>query len=439
MMKKKKYWLIALLTMLLFSLQMNASAAFTVSKSGVSSPTALKVGATFSVRGTLTSSENMAKVVVSIIKGDKQLQRYEAKPNAKRFDLFNADYAMQFNKLSTGEYIYRVSAFNNAGTKFAVVNQKFTVGTVKKITITSPMPSKDFTLTQGGTKTVAGKITSMYKISYVQAKILNSAGSTVQSKKVTPGTKTYNMTTNKTIDNSLLFNKLKPGTYKLQVVVKDVKGNKSTVINRKFTVVAKTVTSTPTTPAPSTGKKADALLATLEKYSNRVKSDAKKGIVWKYNSTYSDQKRTYDEAISNNRRVTTCSWLITWALKDPAVGVLDYYDNFSVVNRDIYFGKGAAQRTRMEKYGKVIKKNGSTTLETLYKNGDLLPGDILLYPDHLNVFVRYDKTTKKGYFYDGGRMGTNGHGTTSNYVFDTFGPVAYSMGAKPIYIYRLTK
>ncbi len=238
MMKNKKLLAVIFTFLLMVLFSSTVSAAFTFELKGVTTPSALKVGDTFQVKGTLTSNKKMARVVLSIFKDGSQIQRFEANPNAKKYNLAYADHAMLFDKLPAGEYVYRIVAYTAGGMKKAAVNKKFTVKAVSKIKITNPSPAKDFSINQGGVMTVAGKISSRYPIASVTARIVNSNGKVVQSKTVKPKTKTYNMTTKKTLDNAMQFDKLASGSYKFQVKVVDTNGKAALVINRKCTVKA---------------------------------------------------------------------------------------------------------------------------------------------------------------------------------------------------------
>lgn len=316
MLKTKKIWFVTLMLIFVLAFSANASAAFTVKKTNVATPSTMKVGQTFSVKGTLNSNQIMTKVVVSLIKDNKQVQRYEARPYSMYYNLAKADNAMLFNKLTVGEYIYRVSAFDNKNTKFAVCNKKFSVVASGKINITNPAPAKDFTIKQGTGVVVGGKITSTYKIASVTATIVNSNGKTVQKKTVYPKTTTYNMTTNKTIDNAMLFDRLSAGTYKFQVKVVDAKGTSVLAINRKFTVsLGSTTPGAIGGPATGNGQYSDTT-ATIPNPSGFSPRTSRPGSTNKYyyNSNYNIYYKynsigpTGNEYYSGHYVTGNCTW-----------------------------------------------------------------------------------------------------------------------------------
>lgn len=245
MKKQKRVIMMLLLAILVLAVPVSAQAAFKVSKTGVSAPTTIKKGAFFSVRGTVRGNEKLTKVVCTIYNstGKKCLQRYEARPNAKTYDLRRADPYLVFNKLAPGKYYYRICAYNAKGVKKRVLNKKFTVagattsttakGTIK---ITNPLPGSNITLNAGAAYSLGGNITSTYNLKSVTARILNSSNKAVCAKTVSLNNKkSYNLK-NSALDNAMTFNYLTAGTYTFYVNAVDIKGTNTTLIKRTITV-----------------------------------------------------------------------------------------------------------------------------------------------------------------------------------------------------------
>ena len=92
-------------------------------------------------------------------------------------------------------------------------------------------------------------------------------------------------------------------------------------------------------------------------------------------------------------------------------------------------------KTKLQSKMLYINGNGKTA-KTLINNGTLKAGDIVLWynQQHTNVYAGNNK------WYDAGRQtGINGSGSSSNYKFNTLGPVkiSYYMNGKVWKILRI--
>ena len=232
--------------LLVFAMPLSAQAASKVKykKTGVTTPSAIKKGSSFSLRGTITCNKKIKEVRVTIYNSTRKkcLQRYTAKPNRKKFSIAQADPYIIFNRLSVGTYYYQVRCKTASGWKF-VVKKKFTVVGDGNIKIVNPKPAKNITILAGGSYSVGGKITSTYKLSGVTASILNSKNKKVYSKTVKPNKTSYTIGT--AIDNAMLFDRLSAGSYKYKVTATDSQGKTATLIYRTVTVQGGTQTTTP--------------------------------------------------------------------------------------------------------------------------------------------------------------------------------------------------
>ena len=99
------------------------------SSSNLDAPATIKKGRYFTIHGTLKSNLAMHRVEVGIVSGKtgKYIYHYDNKKvNAKSFDIHKADSAMQFRKLGTGTYFFRVWAWDKNGAH-KVLDKKFAV------------------------------------------------------------------------------------------------------------------------------------------------------------------------------------------------------------------------------------------------------------------------------------------------------------------------
>lgn len=261
MKNRKRVIMMLFMLLLVVVIPVNAQAAFKVTKkTGITLPTTIKAGAVFQMKGTIKTNEKMTKISCTIYNsnGKKCLQRYDARVNAKSYNLKKADPHLAFDKLTAGKYYYRVCVYNAKGTKKRVVNRKFTVtGTSAaadgNIQISNPVPSADITLTAGQSYSLSGTITSKYKMKSITAKIINSSNQVVYSKVSKPNSKQYSLK-NSAIDSAMKFDALTAGTYTFQINAVDTQKTNVVLIKRTVTVNAKSSTSTSNNVTPgSTG------------------------------------------------------------------------------------------------------------------------------------------------------------------------------------------
>ena len=90
-------------------------------------PGTLYEGAAFTIKGKISCSTNMSKVVVQALNSSgKQVLVTEAKVNGKTFDILTVDKNVKFGTLDTGTYTYRVDAYVN-GKAYNQLSKKFTI------------------------------------------------------------------------------------------------------------------------------------------------------------------------------------------------------------------------------------------------------------------------------------------------------------------------
>lgn len=95
----------------------------------------IAVGASFSVKGKISSSLPLTQVTAGIYSFDGSKAYYEstAAPNTLTYDLSAFDSAMLFNKLAEGRYFYYVEATDSSGNTYDLINSNFQVGAPAKI------------------------------------------------------------------------------------------------------------------------------------------------------------------------------------------------------------------------------------------------------------------------------------------------------------------
>lgn len=235
----KKWILLSLMVIFATMMSVSGEASFTATRIGVNYPTNLRVGQTFSIKGSVTASVRIARAVVTIYDGDGKncLQRYTEYPNSKVFNITNADPQMQFNKLSQGQYYYRVSVFDSEGYKVSIVDRLFTVGNpvVKpKLTLTGVVTPDPYP--EGSQFTMTGTISANFVMKSVVCTIYDSTGnSCLQRYTAKVNGNSYNL---RKADPYLLFDKLKAGTYYYRVCAYDQNNVKYRAVNKKFKVLS---------------------------------------------------------------------------------------------------------------------------------------------------------------------------------------------------------
>ena len=150
--------------------------------------------------------------------------------------------------------------------------------------------------------------------------------------------------------------------------------------------------------------------------SDVIENEADAGKAWKYSNR--NTKNTFEKANSTVNS-TNCALYVVWGLVD--IGILDAGDRFYKHKTNTIKYSGSA-KSKLESKMEFINGNGKTA-KTLINNGTLKAGDIVLWNNqqHTNVYAGNKK------WFDAGRQtGLNGSGSSSNYKFDTLGPVKIS-------------
>ena len=218
----------------------SATASDTLSISGGTSVPNITEGTSVVVKGTVSSaSSNITSVTVGVYSASGNLITGKtAKPNAKSYDLRKLDAYVNFNLLTPGSYLYRVTVSNGTKTQ-QLVNQAFQVKAKS-----GSAQSKDKLTLSGGTtipNIKVGKAVSIRgtvksgtsNITSLTVGVFTSSGNLVTGKTVRPNAKSYDI---HQVDAYVNFNLLSPDTYYYGVVATNSSYQNQIVSYQKFTV-----------------------------------------------------------------------------------------------------------------------------------------------------------------------------------------------------------
>ena len=225
-----------------FTVSANGSttASDTLSISGGTSVPNITEGTSVVVKGTVSSaSSNITSVTVGVYSASGNLITGKtAKPNAKSYDLRKLDAYVNFNLLTPGSYLYRVTVSNGTKTQ-QLVNQAFQVKAKS-----GSAQSKDKLTLSGGTtipNIKVGKAVSIRgtvksgtsNITSLTVGVFSSSGNLVTGKTVRPNAKSYDI---HQVDAYVNFNLLFPDTYYYGVIATNSSYQNQIVSYQKFTV-----------------------------------------------------------------------------------------------------------------------------------------------------------------------------------------------------------
>ena len=218
----------------------STTASDTLSISGGTSVPNITEGTSVVVKGTVSSaSSNITSVTVGVYSASGNLITGKtAKPNAKSYDLRKLDAYVNFNLLTPGSYLYRVTVSNGTKTQ-QLVNQAFQVKAKS-----GSAQSKDKLTLSGGTtipNIKVGKAVSIRgtvksgtsNITSLTVGVFTSSGNLVTGKTVRPNAKSYDI---HQVDAYVNFNLLSPDTYYYGVVATNSSYQNQIVSYQKFTV-----------------------------------------------------------------------------------------------------------------------------------------------------------------------------------------------------------
>ena len=225
-----------------FTVSANGSttASDTLSISGGTSVPNITEGTSVVVKGTVSSaSSNITSVTVGVYSASGNLITGKtAKPNAKSYDLRKLDAYVNFNLLTPGSYLYRVTVTNGT-TSQHLVNQAFQV----KAKGGSSQSQDRLTLSGGRTipNIKVGKAVSIRgtvksatsNITSLTVGVFTASGNFVTGKTVKPNAKSYDVSR---LDNYVNFNILSADTYYYGIIATNGSYQNQIVSYQKFKV-----------------------------------------------------------------------------------------------------------------------------------------------------------------------------------------------------------
>ena len=225
-----------------FTVSANGSttASDTLSISGGTSVPNITEGTSVVVKGTVSSaSSNITSVTVGVYSASGNLITGKtAKPNAKSYDLRKLDAYVNFNLLTPGSYLYRVTVSNGTKTQ-QLVNQAF------QVKAKSGSSQSQDRLTLSGGRTIpnikVGKAVSIRgtvksatsNITSLTVGVFTASGNFVTGKTVKPNAKSYDVSR---LDNYVNFNILSADTYYYGIIATNGSYQNQIVSYQKFTV-----------------------------------------------------------------------------------------------------------------------------------------------------------------------------------------------------------
>ena len=204
-------------------------------------PTSLKQGSNFGLRGTISSANELKRIEGFIKKGNDTVQSTTDYPNKTSVNVkgINLNKNLIFDNLGTGDYTLIVSATDSTG-KTVTVKKNFSVyaeQTRADSSLSINLTRYPVTLDAGTSFGLRGSVDSNYSIARVRGYVKDSNGSVVLSSNDTPGSTSMNIQY-ADLNNSLVFNRLSPGSYTMIVEATDTSGRVVTA-TKDFSVRSK--------------------------------------------------------------------------------------------------------------------------------------------------------------------------------------------------------
>lgn len=225
---------------------------------GATIPSHINVGGKVSVYGTISSESKLTSVTVGVFdEAGNLMTGSKASPNSKSYNIKELDYAVKFNDLRDGAYVYRVTATNSDYSNHVVDEQRFTVGngqpaqgqarpapggptpggstasaSVGGITLKggTELPAH---LDKGQTLRVVGTLTAPSKLTVVTVGVFDENGKLATGIKASPNRSSYDL---HELDRYVTFNTLKDGIYYYRITAELEDGETQVLVQKKFAV-----------------------------------------------------------------------------------------------------------------------------------------------------------------------------------------------------------
>lgn len=230
----------------------NTTAAATPAISGQNLPSDCTAGTAFSIKGTISCSNNINRIEIGIVDANVNrwtAQKYDKTVNTKSFNIADAASAVRFESVPAGTYRYRIYAHTSSGVTL-LLNHKFIVSAAKAPEVTPQPAASNNTAASSGVKftgynlpgtynvgnsfTPKGTISSDQTISRIEVGIVFAPSGKWTDYKYDSNinSKSFNVAN---AASALKFNKLPGGTYRYRIYAHTAKGV-TIVLNHKFTV-----------------------------------------------------------------------------------------------------------------------------------------------------------------------------------------------------------
>lgn len=204
------------------------------SKSGITYPSVLFKGNSFSIVGKVTSKPSMTNLTVGVTKDGNWLKGYYVtnKSAISTFDIGkSANSKISFGKLPVGVYTYRCTAQILGSTK-TFFDYKFEVTDKAVISLSNVLyPPKE--LYAGKSFSIGGKVTSNVDMSKVRIGITDNSGNWKIYKDYSPKSKSFNIAD---ADRYITFGSLPVGSYYYRVDV-SIGGKTYTKVQHAYNVI----------------------------------------------------------------------------------------------------------------------------------------------------------------------------------------------------------
>ncbi|MCR4645545.1 MAG: hypothetical protein K5695_09090 [Oscillospiraceae bacterium] len=233
-----------------FTVEAAASAAETdtLKAEGVTEiPETLRKGDAVSIRGTVTSAlSDITSVTAGVYDSSGSFVTGKtADPYSTQFDLSKLDKYILFNKLTDGEFIFKVTATNGANANAVLVEKKFTIGAGSNTTPVDASADKlvlsgafemPASIRPGQSVSVVGAVTSYESdMRALTVGVYSAAGTFVTGKTINPKSNWYDL---KNLDRYVAFGSLPEGDYVFAIIASNASQTNTSLMVKRFKVTA---------------------------------------------------------------------------------------------------------------------------------------------------------------------------------------------------------
>lgn len=214
----------------------DANASSNFSMKGMTYPTSIEEGSSFSLSGVVTCSFSVEYARVGLLdsKGEWMKEYYaDTRSPSKTINIKTFDSKIKFGNLKAGTYYYAVRIRDSKKNRETILKKKFVVKAPSLIN--GDELSLPDSIYVGNSFNIKGDVISKYTMKKLVVGIANSKKSYISKKykSVNPKSKKYDISK---LSKYVRYGELEPGTYYNKIVGIDTKGNRVIVALDKFTV-----------------------------------------------------------------------------------------------------------------------------------------------------------------------------------------------------------